>query len=391
MNSKPSRFWLFQTSKKIQNFFILEPIVNWGIIKKSALMMIIGFGLNLEWFIWKVYLCFRPEYWKWLDVDVLYPQVLANFIILVMFLIGLILCYFFHENHKSKYLIPIFTGILLNISICVESLLIGALSPANTVTYVCLTNIILIIFPRRYVYFFLLPCTLFYITCCYLTLHHQIDYDYLFTIKVMRYTNSFWLTSMIVLISPVLLFAVSFTELLLNQWRTRERLIQQTSQRDPLTNIANRRVIDQTFDTLKEPYSLILVDLDFFKHVNDHYGHYTGDQVLIHVARVLQKTVRLNDIAGRLGGEEFLLILKNQNEDNAKQIAERCRLAIKDLVVTSEEGIRVYLTASFGVSYCSKKSILSPQQVLNLADKALYVAKNSGRDQVQVLSLDELP
>ena len=386
MNNIRAFFWFFKLSKKLRHVFMFEPIVNWGIIKKSALMMLIGFGLNLEWLIWKVYLYFREDYWQWIHLDVLYEQIGVNICVLCLFILGLLYCIFLPKNNYNKYIIPIFTGILLNISICIESLLVGALSPSNIATYICLTNIILIIFPRFYVYLFLMPCTIFYISCCYLTLHHQLPYDLLFAISSTRYSNSFWLDSMMIMIAPVLIFTLLFTELLLKQWRNRERLIQQTSQRDPLTNIANRRMIDHTFAQLQNathPYCLVIVDLDFFKQVNDRYGHNMGDQVLIEVAQLLQRTVRLNDIAGRLGGEEFLMILKNQTEENALAIAERCRSAIQNLNIQTAEGISIHLSASFGVA--SSTADLKPQQVLNLADKALYVAKNSGRNQVQIL------
>lgn len=387
MNNSSLFFWFFRLSKKLRHIFMFEPIVNWGIIKKSGLMMLIGFGLNLEWFIWKVYLCFRPDYWQWLNTAILSEQIILNFIYLVLFFFGLLYCYFCSHLKFNKYIIPTFAVILVNISICTNSILIGALNPANIATYICLINIVLIIFTRFYVCLFLAPCTFFYIICCYLTLHHHLPYDYIFKISGTRYSNSFWLNNTLSLIAPVLIFTVFFIELLLNQWRTRERLIQQTTQRDPLTNIANRRLIDQTFLQLQknaQRYSLIIVDLDFFKRINDNYGHYMGDQVLIEVAQLLQRSVRLNDVTGRFGGEEFLLILRNQNEEHAKQVAERCRIAIENLIVRTTEGHRVELTASFGIA--TSQLNLTPQQVLNLADKALYVAKNSGRNQVQSLA-----
>lgn len=382
-----SFFWFFRLSKKIHTQIMFEPIVNWGIVKKSALMLIIGFGLNLEWFIWKISLYLRPEHWQWINLKILPQQIFLNFIILILFVLAFLYCLYFKNTEKHQYAIPIFTSILLNVSICIESLLIGALSPANMMTYISLTNIILIIFPRRYVYFFLVPSSLFYVACCYLTLHHHIEYDYLFKISSTRFANSFWLSSMILLISPVLLFAITFTELLLNQWRNRERLIQQMTLRDPLTNIGNRRAIDYEYEQLekkKHGYSIILVDLDFFKKINDQYGHDTGDRVLIHVAQLLQRKIQIQDVVARLGGEEFILILENQTLVQAQQVAENCRLAIESCQLIGKDGEKIKFTASFGVATHSAQ--LRPQEVLHQADKALYVAKNSGRNQVQVLT-----
>lgn len=106
-----------------------------------------------------------------------------------------------------------------------------------------------------------------------------------------------------------------------------------------------------------------------------------GDTVLIAVSQKLGLHLRESDVVGRFGGEEFILILKQSSALKARQIAERCRAAIEDLVIQNEDGHAIRITASFGIALATDK--LKPQQLVDQADKALYAAKASGRNQIK--------
>ena len=131
----------------------------------------------------------------------------------------------------------------------------------------------------------------------------------------------------------------------------------------------------------QNPYAVILLDLDHFKSINDQFGHHMGDNVLIAVSQQLNNQIQDHDLVGRFGGEEFILILKQSSALKARQIAERCRAAIEDLVIQNENGCAIRITASFGIALATDK--LKPQQLLDQADKALYAAKASGRNQIK--------
>ena len=185
---------------------------------------------------------------------------------------------------------------------------------------------------------------------------------------------------------PILITCLILFEILLSQWRHRERLIQHLSQIDPLTNTFNRRRISQSLEYFHQqdphnPYAVVLLDLDHFKNINDQFGHHMGDTVLIAVSQKLGLHLRESDVVGRFGGEEFILILKQSSALKARQIAERCRAAIEDLVIQNEDGRAIRITASFGIALATDK--LKPQQLLDQADKALYAAKASGRNQIK--------
>lgn len=158
--------------------------------------------------------------------------------------------------------------------------------------------------------------------------------------------------------------------------------------RDPLTGLSNRRqALGQLVTDLKsseahsEPFSVLLFDLDKFKHFNDNYGHAAGDMVLIVFARLMRKHARKRiDVACRYGGEEFLMMLPNQNLEQAAELAERIRLACHEHLVKTPSNEKIGFTTSVGVAEYLRGE--TPDELIKRADDALYVAKGSGRDQV---------
>lgn len=149
------------------------------------------------------------------------------------------------------------------------------------------------------------------------------------------------------------------------------------AQSDPLTGLANRRALDSALELLQETrlqYSVLALDIDFFKRVNDTYGHDAGDVALKHVAATLQQHSRSEDLACRSGGEEFILLLPDTSLDIASGIAERIRKAIE---ATEVPGVG-HLTISIGVAFGDGE----PEAVLKSADERLYQAKQTGRNRV---------
>ena len=166
---------------------------------------------------------------------------------------------------------------------------------------------------------------------------------------------------------------------------------------DALTGLNNRhqfalRLREETASAKRQntPLCCIMTDIDFFKKVNDTYGHAVGDCVLKNVARTIKKELRENDIPSRYGGEEFAILLPHTTLDEAQLVAQRLRAAIEKKKINIEEyGIedikQLNVTISVGVSLYDKK-MKEPQQLYQNADKALYQAKESGRNKVVVFS-----
>ncbi len=148
---------------------------------------------------------------------------------------------------------------------------------------------------------------------------------------------------------------------------------------DPLTGLGNRRALAEA--KLPSSYSLIELDLDHFKQVNDSFGHDAGDQILMQLSRVLRESVREQDQTFRLGGEEFLVLLPEADQVTALLVAERIRLSVRQLAL---EGVAPdgRITVSLGVSTKSVQLSSDFSEVMDLADQALYAAKGAGRDRV---------
>lgn len=157
---------------------------------------------------------------------------------------------------------------------------------------------------------------------------------------------------------------------------------------DELTQIFNRRAFfqqcEQNFTRAKEnsmPFTIILADVDHFKKVNDTYGHYIGDQLLVHVTKVFQSQLRKDILFARYGGEEFVLALDGYTILEGKELANQLRRFLETQPLITHEGV-ISVTLSFGVAEASKDKEETLYQVLNKSDKALYSAKRDGRNQV---------
>ncbi|MQP64590.1 diguanylate cyclase [Niveispirillum sp. SYP-B3756] len=159
---------------------------------------------------------------------------------------------------------------------------------------------------------------------------------------------------------------------------------------DPLTGLANRR---QFQERLRQDLAqhrrygaagvLVVLDLDYFKQVNDTYGHATGDLVLMEAAERMATSLRPSDLAARVGGEEFAVLLPDSDIGTGVTVAERLRATLADLVVFAPDGRPVRITASIGVAAWQHDD-RDERDLLERADQALYAAKHAGRDNIRI-------
>jgi diguanylate cyclase (GGDEF)-like protein len=173
---------------------------------------------------------------------------------------------------------------------------------------------------------------------------------------------------------------------IINQLQTIERI----SLIDQLTNLPNRRSFDARLKMEwgqaireKTSLSLLMIDLDKFKNVNDTYGHLHGDVVLQTAAAIFSQAVkRPGDFAARWGGEEFVVLLPNTHSDGAVEIAEKIRLDVEDTIIPVDGGSEMKITISIGVTSLIPTTESSIDTFISTADKALYAAKDAGRNKV---------
>ena len=177
--------------------------------------------------------------------------------------------------------------------------------------------------------------------------------------------------------------------------KNKENLLKNQAIRDPLTSLYNRRYFEEEVGKRisaakvdKSDYSVMMVDADHFKKVNDTFGHKTGDKVLIELAATCEKALRDNDIVARYGGEEFVIFLSKTNAASAKMVAERLRETIAGVVVHADDGLNVTFTVSIGIS--SSEVSDNIDHLIKTADEALYRAKGNGRNRSEIFTLNDL-
>jgi diguanylate cyclase len=153
---------------------------------------------------------------------------------------------------------------------------------------------------------------------------------------------------------------------------------------DLLTGILNRRGLEKVFSELhldaakqKQSYAILVIDIDYFKQVNDTHGHLVGDKILSHIAAKLSRVIHPNDLLGRWGGEEFIVLTLNRTPQQAMDLAENLRTGVSNLIIDGIAGI----TVSIGIAYSNEAH--SNSDVFKIADQRLYAAKQAGRNTIR--------
>ncbi len=160
---------------------------------------------------------------------------------------------------------------------------------------------------------------------------------------------------------------------------------------DSLTRTMNRHFFFQKGEYLLQyaktmEFSVIMLDIDYFKRLNDHFGHHVGDKVLQHFAQIVRNNLRAQDLFARIGGEEFVLLLWNTEPSEARLIAERIRDLVEKTPMHQSDGSPLYITVSVGITHQNEPQAQDLQNLINIADQALYQAKHRGRNQVVLAS-----
>jgi diguanylate cyclase (GGDEF)-like protein/PAS domain S-box-containing protein len=175
----------------------------------------------------------------------------------------------------------------------------------------------------------------------------------------------------------------------LDENRQLERQLREQANRDAMTGVYNRGCLKESMaseiayaELRNYPLSVVMIDVDHFKKINDTYGHKTGDEVIIALGKLLLEQTRDSDFVSRFGGDEFVLLLPDMNCEDAFQRAEAWREACKTLKITSVKG-EISITISIGISVFPKNA-RTMDALLAEADRALYLAKQSGRDCIKI-------
>lgn len=374
------------------SFNNITAIINWNPLERCILMLIFAGSLNLLWVFWKTYIIFTPSIHQWVQLEIVQTLVWANLGFSIILFSLIYPCYKLRDSIFAQKTLPYICITLFISTLIFDGFYVGLVSPAAICAMICVVTVGLVLFSRIIVYNILFPSLLLVSYIMYQCLIGNLPYAPLFTIDDLQqnYFNAFWLASMLYFMLPIAVCCFFLFDIILRQWRHREQKYQSLSQIDPLTHLLNRRSINEYLLKVEnepleaKPFYIILMDLDFFKTINDTYGHIKGDEVLFKIAEVLKVQTRPEDLVGRFGGEEFIILTATNDQEDAYQIAERCRNAIMQIKIYSDQK-PIALTASFGIAHWQPHAG-SIQEALHQADIAMYQAKDSGRNLVKFAS-----
>lgn len=373
---------------KLLNIVPQGMMMNWSTFDKSLFILILTGLDQVVWWLWCVYSYLTPEVREWIRPDYMLQRITEISITIIITVISVVVLHKFRHNKLLNQITPMLVVSVFTVLYIHAAFSIGITSPTTIGGYISIVSLGFLFIERKFIYIVIFPSTLFLLYLIYLSATNQIGYAPVFSEKLNTsniYKNTFWIGSMAFLYMPIFIVCTVLFEILLTQWRNREQEIKIISEKDGLTNVYNRRSISEKLlllDKHELSYSIILLDLDHFKTINDSYGHDIGDRVLRRVASILGQNIRHKDMVGRFGGEEFILILNEDNLDTVKEVAERCRHQIEKTQIQVHNDLSISITASLGIAIGNQEKN-NHENIVRLADQALYLAKSSGRNQVR--------
>lgn len=365
-------------------------ILDWDLVKKSQLILLYASFIAAVIYFIQIKYMYHPLANTELLVKFqwLYPSVFILNILLILF--GFLI-----KNKPNVHIYYVlFLSVYYPFSLLGLPIGIGLLNMLNGVIFMGITFTALLLFPRFSVYFGLVAYVIAFYLLCALTVLGYLDYAMAYKPYTLLHKDvqSAQIIYSMFYTTLYAVFTIALFDISIERWRRYNSKIQKLSCTDELTGLLNRRGVKQVVDfqmqqaqILHRETSLIMVDIDNFKKINDQYGHYQGDLVLRHVADILKQNLRANDVIARYGGEEFVVLLPFTSIENAVALAEGCRKALQQSSIAVNETERLYVQACFGVSSTARMDF-DYMKLFGQADKALYQAKHNGKNQVRTFS-----
>ena len=364
-------------------------ILDWDLVKKSQLILLYASFIAAVIYFIQIKYMYHPLVNTELLVKFqwLYPSVFILNILLILF--GFLI-----KNKPNVHIYYVlFLSVYYPFSLLGLPIGIGLLNMLNGVIFMGITFTALLLFPRFSVYFGLVAYVIAFYLLCALTVLGYLDYAMAYKPYTLLHKDvqSAQIIYSMFYTTLHAVFTITLFDISIERWRRYNSKIEKLSSTDELTGLLNRRGVNQIIDlqmqqaqiTQRET-SLIMVDIDNFKKINDQYGHHQGDLVLKHVASILPKNLRTSDVIGRYGGEEFVILLPSTPIESAVAVAELCRKALEKSVVKVKETESFHVYACFGVSSTDHVGY-DYLDLFDQADKALYQAKRNGKNQVRTV------
>lgn len=367
----------------------LSAALEWRSVDKGLILLVMIIPIYGQYLLWSLYVLSRPDREQLVNVpltiEVMKIEVAFIIVGAMILLAGLYL-----RLKKPDSLI------FQNIALHFFSLTLVAMSYSIGTASFCAGLVLLgapvfgfILLDRKAVWGATITALIVLIALSYATVYDLIPYAPVMIPPSNHASHLFWMNSLFFFAAPFFIPIILMADQMLMWWREREDKIRHMSRTDALTGIHNRMSILNILDNeviraerTKSSLSMVILDLDHFKKVNDVWGHPTGDLVLKTAAKVLKHNIREIDALGRYGGEEFVIVLPSADQFEAQKIIERCRIKLSETEIFSENNTLIKVTASFGLVSVDGHRVES-HTLIKTADEALYLAKHSGRNRIE--------
>ncbi|MCD6059737.1 MAG: hypothetical protein K0S16_48 [Moraxellaceae bacterium] len=372
---------------------LLIDVINWSPVDRGMLPLVLGLPHYLQILGWFAYVLQRPDRDRLVNVAVgeQGTAVIGGMIVLTLALFGL----GFHLRRRHPDVLWYQYVTVISYALCMTycSWLIGTQTFVTGAVMLGGPVAGFILLDRKPVLIAFLGALGASIVLSMASALGHLSYAPLVVSPVDTDSALFWAVSSYFLAIIPIVALIVMADRAIFAWREREAGIHAMSRTDPLTGIHNRRSILELLE--KEiartkrhgpPLSVVILDLDHFKKINDTWGHPTGDRVLQAASALLQATIRQCDAIGRYGGEEFLLLLPDTTLEGARVLAERCREKLAEVKMTADSGEEFGISGSFGLACNEQYFEFEAGVLIKAADEALYRAKAGGRNRVEAVA-----
>jgi diguanylate cyclase (GGDEF)-like protein len=370
----------------------LSAALEWSAVDKGLILLVIILPIFCQYLLWSLYVVSRQDRDRLVNVPLVYEVMKIEVAFIALGMMILLVGLYLRQKKSDSIIFQTIALHFFALSLVAMSYSIGTASFCAGLVLLGAPVFGFILLDRKAVWGATITALLVLVGLSYVTAYGLLPYAPVMVAPTDQVSHVFWMNSVFFFAAPFFITIILMADQMLMWWRERESKIRHMSRTDALTSIHNRFSILNILDVevaratqLREPLSVVILDLDHFKKVNDQWGHPTGDLVLKTAAQVLRQNIRECDSLGRYGGEEFIIIIPNADQAEAQKIIERCRIALAQTNILSESQVLINVTASFGVVNVthSIEQMIEPYTLIKTADEALYIAKHNGRNRIE--------
>lgn len=375
----------------------LSAALEWNAVDKGLILLVAILPIYCQYLLWSLYVLSRSDRERLVNVSLVTEIMKIEVAFIAIGIFILLAGLYLRRKRPDSIFFQTITLHFFALTLVAMSYSIGTASFCAGLVLLGAPVFGFILLDRKAVWGTTITALVVLVTLSYMTVYDLLPYAPVMVTPTDQTSRLFWMNSIFFFAAPFFVPIILMADQMLMWWREREDKIRHMSRTDALTGTHNRFSILNILDLevarsteFQEPLSVVILDLDHFKKVNDQWGHPTGDLVLKTAAEVLRQNIRECDSLGRYGGEEFVIIIPNADKIETQKIIERCRIALAQTKILSESQVLINVTASFGVVNVAQpaEQTIEAYTLIKTADEALYIAKHNGRNRIETKMLN---